>query len=161
MPSNSNSTFVNPTRSDTLFSQSYILNEEEKLAFGNVFLRADEQTTKKLITGLMRIYIDIGDVEVPNPMIQVHKIFFIGTNPVSDFLFQGLDVDKDKMDKYSVRRDICDMLNKLWPTGDFKKVFLQTISIKSANSSDHLSSEKFLSTVLRYVSRVLPTNWPM
>jgi len=101
--------------------QSYILNEEEKLAFGNVFLRADEQTTKKLITGLMRIYIDIGDVE-------------------------GLDVDKDKMDKYSVRRDICDMLNKLWPTGDFKKVFLQTI--KSANSSDQLSSEKFLSTVL-------------
>lgn len=46
------------------FSNPHILNEDEKDKFGAVFNTKDVGKINKMITGLMRTYIDIGAVEV-------------------------------------------------------------------------------------------------
>lgn len=53
-----------------------------------------------LVLGLMCIYVDVDIVE-------------------------GLDVDKEKFDKYSVRRNIASLLNDSWEIADFRESFLR------------------------------------
>jgi len=47
-------------------TQPYVLTEQEKICFGYVFVQTqnDDKMTEQLITGLIRCYLDIGDVEV-------------------------------------------------------------------------------------------------
>jgi ubiquitin-protein ligase len=101
----------------------HILNDEEKDRFGLLFNTKDVNKINKMIMGLMRTYIDIGAVE-------------------------GLDVDKDKMDKYSVRKDIAALLNKLWPIGNYKKHITDLILANSTGIVDQQMASRFLSTVL-------------
>jgi len=100
----------------------HILNDEEKDRFGVLFNTKDVNKINKMIMGLMRTYIDIGAVE-------------------------GLDVDKDKMDKYTVRKDIAALLNKLWPIGNYRKHITDLILANNTVVDQQMAS-RFLSTVL-------------
>eukprot|EP01125_Pyxidicula_operculata_P001041 TRINITY_DN1092_c0_g1_i5.p1 TRINITY_DN1092_c0_g1~~TRINITY_DN1092_c0_g1_i5.p1 ORF type:complete len:1002 (+),score=201.44 TRINITY_DN1092_c0_g1_i5:636-3641(+) len=99
--------------------QSNTITEQDKMLFSLVFVKVEPTVRDNLIAGLVRTYLDIGDVE-------------------------GLDVDKDQIDKYTVRKDIAGLLNHLWTQSDYNALI---ISVISGKNPEH-QSQKFLSTVL-------------
>eukprot|EP01114_Cavostelium_apophysatum_P010870 TRINITY_DN2500_c0_g2_i1.p1 TRINITY_DN2500_c0_g2~~TRINITY_DN2500_c0_g2_i1.p1 ORF type:complete len:1245 (-),score=372.21 TRINITY_DN2500_c0_g2_i1:122-3856(-) len=86
----------------------------EAIQYSTVF-QENKEAQLHLAAGLMIIYNDVDIVE-------------------------GLDVDKENFDKYSVRRNISFLLNDLWQIPAFK------VSFKRESGSDYFA--KFLGTVL-------------